>query len=546
MNNPYARAVVSEPVDESQCSSAGDHRYPKDHRYPNFSKKNQEDHKPSWISTAVRTLRISASNFSVIAAIKHLRLSGIPLRSGLMAIVLVVSAIGLIGSSFAVNRTMQQLSYSRIDMELESGLNGWAAQDSLFETQRNGALVRPPTEFYVVKIYPNGTTSIYNEGKSSPDLGSVVIGKGAQTVDSSDESVANVEWRVIAERRAGVAIVVAKDITQEANVLKRLALGQVIIVLAVLLLMALLAYVLIQRALRPLREVEMTAKAIAAGDLDRRVPNTTADTEVGALSNALNSMISQLQGSIVELRDKEAQMRRFVGDASHELRTPLTSVKGYAELYRSGATTDADLVIEKIEDEAKRMSLLVEDLLALTRAEGARHDSKHVDLLDLALNVLSSLRGAYPDREIDVRSECADVPVVEGDAARLHQVLTNLVANALKHGGDSARVTIKLADAGSNFAVKVIDDGVGLSEEDASHIFERFYRADSSRARSTGGSGLGLAIVKSLVESHGGEVSVESEQGHGTTFIVELPKAAPKELKELKQSVTKKRSVEEN
>lgn len=540
MNNPYARAVVSEPVDESQCSSVGDHRY------PNFSKKKQEDHKPSWISTAVRTLRISAPNFSVIAAIKHLRLSGIPLRSGLMAIVLVVSAIGLIGSSFAVNRTMQQLSYSRIDMELESGLNGWAAQDSLFETQRNGALVRPPTEFYVVKIYPNGTTSIYNEGKSSPDLGSVVIGKGAQTVDSSDESVANVEWRVIAERRAGVAIVVAKDITQEANVLKRLALGQVIIVLAVLLLMALLAYVLIQRALRPLREVEMTAKAIAAGDLDRRVPNTTANTEVGALSNALNSMISQLQGSIVELRDKEAQMRRFVGDASHELRTPLTSVKGYAELYRSGATTDADLVIEKIEDEAKRMSLLVEDLLALTRAEGARHDSKHVDLLDLALNVLSSLRGAYPDREIDVRSECTDVPVVEGDAARLHQVLTNLVANALKHGGDSARVTIKLADAGSNFAVKVIDDGVGLSEEDASHIFERFYRADSSRARSTGGSGLGLAIVKSLVESHGGEVSVESEQGHGTTFIVELPKAAPKELKELKQSVTKKRSVEEN
>lgn len=120
---------------------------------------------------------------------------------------------------------------------------------------------------------------------------------------------------------------------------------------------------------------------------------------------------------------------------------------------------------------------------------------------------------------------------MEGDAARLHQVLTNLVANALKHGGDSARVTIKLADEGSNFSVKVIDDGIGLSEEDASHIFERFYRADSSRARSTGGSGLGLAIVKSLVESHGGEVSVESEQGHGTTFIVELPKTAPKETK---------------
>lgn len=172
------------------------------------------------------------------------------------------------------------------------------------------------------------------------------------------------------------------------------------------------------------------------------------------------------------------------------------------------------------------MSLLVEDLLALTRAEGARHETAPVDLLEVSLSVASSLQAAYPNRSIDVRSECAGVPITLGDAARLHQVLTNLTTNALKHGGEDAKVQIKLYDdpASNNIAIDIIDDGIGMSEKDAEHIFERFYRADTSRARSTGGSGLGLAIVKSLVAAHSGTISVNSTLGQGTTFHLVLPR----------------------
>lgn len=456
---------------------------------------------------------------------KHV-LSGMPLRFGLLVIVVAVSAVGLLGSAVAVNRTMRELTYSRIDKELELGLNGWAKQDSLFKTNPGATSARPPTEFYVVKIYQDGTTNVYNEDVSEPDLSQVYAGQGPHTVESSPKSRKEAMWRVTAETRNGVTMVVAKDITQEANMLRRLAVGQVIIEIAVLILMALIAFFLIRRALRPLHEVECTAKAIAQGDLDRRVPEAPENTEVGALSHSLNSMISRLQSLIVELQDKEAQMRRFVGDASHELRTPLTSVRGYSELYRSGATKDADLVIDKIEGEASRMSLLVEDLLALTRAEGARHETAPVDLLEVSLSVASSLQAAYPNRSIDVRSECAGVPITLGDAARLHQVLTNLTTNALKHGGEDAKVQIKLYDdpASSNIAIDIIDDGIGMSEKDAEHIFERFYRADTSRARSTGGSGLGLAIVKSLVAAHSGTISVNSTLGQGTTFHLVLPR----------------------
>lgn len=446
----------------------------------------------------------------------------IPLRLGLIIIIVVVSGLGLAASSVAVNRTMVELVYSRIDADLERGLGGWANQDSLFNDSSHVA-TRPPTDFYAVKIFPNGTALEFNEHASAPNLEQVQPGIGPSTVESQDDS--ETHWRVLAQDDNGVTTVVAKDITQESMILQRLATGQIVIGLLVLLITALLAFFLVHRALRPLREVEATAKAIASGDLDRRVPEGADNTEVGELSHSLNVMLERLQGSIVELKSKEEQMRRFVGDASHELRTPLTSVKGYAELYRSGATDDAKLVLEKIEAEASRMSVLVEDLLALTRAEGSRFEEADVDMLELSLSVAASLRAAYPERSIDVRSECAEIPVVRGDASRLHQVLTNLSVNALKHGGEDAKVAIKLAQCDPDWLrIEVSDDGIGLSSEDAAHIFERFYRADTSRARATGGSGLGLAITKTLVEAHHGTIEVASTLGEGTTFKVRLPR----------------------
>ena len=199
---------------------------------------------------------------------------------------------------------------------------------------------------------------------------------------------------------------------------------------------------------------------------------------------------------------------------------------GYTELYRSGATKDAEFVFGKIDSESKRMSLLVEDLLSLTRAEGSRLDMRQVDMLELVLSVGSSARAAFPGRTIDVNNEASAIPVVDGDADRLHQVLLNLVSNGIRHGGEEATVTLTLRDDEEHVLIDVSDDGKGISPDDASHIFERFYRADSSRTRDTGGSGLGLAIVKSLVEQHDGSISVESELGRGSVFTVRLPKAA--------------------
>ena len=169
------------------------------------------------------------------------------------------------------------------------------------------------------------------------------------------------------------------------------------------------------------------------------------------------------------------------------------------------------------------MSLLVEDLLALTRAEGTRLDLRSVDLLELSLSVGSSARAAFPERGVKVVNKAQSIPVVNGDADRLHQVLLNLISNGLRHGGEDATVTLQLRRDSKDILVDVIDDGKGMSSEDAAHIFERFYRADSSRTRDTGGSGLGLAIVHSLVEQHGGSISVDSKLGHGTTFTVRLP-----------------------
>ena len=281
---------------------------------------------------------------------------------------------------------------------------------------------------------------------------------------------------------------------------------------------------LVRRALAPLRDVENTALAIADGDISRRVPSWPRETEVGKLSYAVNTMVGQLQESLEESRAKEEQMRRFVGDASHELRTPLTSIRGYAELYHKGMAPDADMVLSKIDQESGRMKLLVEDLLSLTRAEGAQLQTRTVDMLELCASAADSARAAFPERSVTITNDTLKVPTVEGDPDRLHQVMLNLITNAFKHGGPDAKVSITLRENLDKVFIDVADDGVGMEPKDAEHIFERFYRADVSRNRASGGgSGLGLAITKSLVEQHGGAISVKTAPGQGSTFTISLP-----------------------
>ena len=220
-------------------------------------------------------------------------------------------------------------------------------------------------------------------------------------------------------------------------------------------------------------------------------------------------------------------MRRFVADASHELRTPLTTIRGFAELYRQGAMSDISLLMTRIEGESARMGLLVEDLLMLARLDAQRPlDMRRVDLLTIAADAVHDAKAVSPARDISLKVLAGPgIPEVSGDDARLRQVLANLVGNAVRHTPESASITVCVGTTQSSVLLEVQDTGPGLGEEEAAHVFERFYRADSSRTRESGGSGLGLSIVAALVAAHNGTVRVQSAPGQGATFRVELPRA---------------------
>ena len=219
-------------------------------------------------------------------------------------------------------------------------------------------------------------------------------------------------------------------------------------------------------------------------------------------------------------------MRRLVADAGHDLRTPLTTIRGFAELHRQGAVDDVDRLMSRIESEARRMGVLVEDLLTLARMDEQRPLARdRVDLLALAADAVHDARALAPDRAVGLEViDGPGTPEVLGDDVRVRQVLGNLVDNAVRHTPAGVPVTVRVGTEGGDAVLEVADAGPGMTPEDAARAFERFYRADASRTSATGGSGLGLAIVRSLVEAHGGAVTVDTAPGRGATFRVRLPR----------------------
>jgi len=281
--------------------------------------------------------------------------------------------------------------------------------------------------------------------------------------------------------------------------------------------------------MRPLVEIERTAGAIAAGDLSRRVVDADEHTEVGRLGASLNEMLSQIEQAFAKQQASEARLRQFLADASHELRTPLTSIRGYSELFRRGAAErpkDLASAMRRIEDEAERMGVLVEDLLLLARLDQGRPLERNpVDLAAIAREVVADATVLETGRPITV--EASSPVVVLGDEQRLRQVVANLVRNALDHTPAGTPVEVRVGVETTRAVLTVTDHGPGIAPEHLPRIFERFYRADASRARESGGMGLGLAIVASIAEAHGGSARVESEMGSGATFIVEIPLEEP-------------------
>src|SRR6201996_3541064 len=461
----------------------------------------------------------------------------LPLRVALVAATLLLVACGLAASGIAVTSILRQHLIARADLTLEEASRGWAqAPKGALKIPHGANLDRPPSNFYVRSLTADGRgTTIINDRHAEPVLPpNNDVGPNPTTVGSVDNS--GVQWRVVSMRGDNRLVTVAYDLSEIQHTVRSLAWLQLGIGVAVLLVLGLVGSWVVHQSLQPLTEVEQTAAALAAGQLDRRVPQRDSRTEVGRLSAALNGMLAQIQRALASSESSaqkavmsEDRMRRFITDASHELRTPLTTIRGFAELYRQGAARDVEMLMSRIESESRRMGLLVEDLLLLARLDQQRPLERHrVDLLAIASDAVHDAQSiAPPDRKITMEVfDGPGTPEVLGDEARLRQVLGNLVANALQHTPDSAGVTVRVGTDKDTAVLEVCDEGPGMSKEDAHRVFERFYRADSSRARASGGTGLGLSIVDSLVFAHGGTVSVTTAPGEGCRFTVHLPRIA--------------------
>jgi two-component system OmpR family sensor kinase len=326
---------------------------------------------------------------------------------------------------------------------------------------------------------------------------------------------------------ANVMVVLAASLHDVDATLHRLLLIEVLVTASVLAALALLGLLVVRASLRPLEAIGNTAARIAAGDLTQRVERADERTEVGRLGLALNAMLHQIEAAFKEREASERRLRRFVADASHELRTPLAAVRAYSELFARGAAEHpADLArsMTGITRESERMSRLVEDLLLLARLdEGRPLEQNPVELADIVSEAVETANLVEPGRRIDVELDSA---VVLGDRDRLRQVVDNLLANVRAHTPPGTPAQVTLSRSNGSAAVVVADSGPGLSEEQAAHVFERFYRTDASRARASGGVGLGLSIVSAVTKAHGGSVSAASRPGEGATFRIELPLSA--------------------
>jgi two-component system, OmpR family, sensor kinase len=471
------------------------------------------------------------------------------LRTRLLLALLGVVAVGMLVAgaitwtslrSFLMERVDQQLRAARVPVTMTLS-SGTSTSQLPFGPGGPDQTNLPPGTYGQLR---DGSGAILNTisftyGQSdqpTPVLPDPLPGSGTQasgpghegtvfTVKSTDGPTTG--FRVLVERVPSLdrVLIVAIPLSETRQTLGRLLRVEVFVSLAVLVILAVAAWFIVKRDLRPLEDMAVTADAIAAGDLSKRVEPAEPRTEVGRLGLSLNTMLARIEEAFAERAATEEKLRRFLADASHELRTPLTSIRGYAEVFERGAKDDPEdleLAMRRIEEESKRMGVLVEELLVLARiGEGREPERLPVDLTRVVDDAVSDARAAAPERAIEL--DATEGLEVIGDDAQLRQVVANLLGNALRHTPGDAAIRVRLAPDGDQAVLEVADDGPGLEPDIAAKVFEPFYRADASRARQTGGAGLGLAIVEAIVESHGGRVTVRTAPGAGATFTVRLP-----------------------
>jgi two-component system OmpR family sensor kinase len=355
-------------------------------------------------------------------------------------------------------------------------------------------------------------------------------GLGEVTIDEHNS------WRVVAKpfRNFAATVVVALPNSANLELLRQyraIGGGFGFLLLAI---SGLSIWLTIAQALRPLREVERTAKLVSSGDLSQRLIERPGNTEIARLNRSLNSMLDSLEDSVSSRNKTVSQMRRFVADASHELRTPLVSVRGYAELYRQGALkkkSDVQEAMGRIEAEAIRMSSLVESLLTLARLdENQKLEATPVDMVKLSREIIArDVQGKQKISLTLLTLGGAKLPAgfslsAEVNESQIRQVLVNLIENAKRFSPNKGSIEIAIGQKTEDEVIlEVIDHGEGIPKQLRDKVFERFYRADNSRNRDTGGTGLGLAIVKEIVTLHKGRIEVRETPGGGATFRIKLP-----------------------
>ena len=449
-------------------------------------------------------------------------MSRLSLRARLLLGVVVLAALGLLAADIATYSSLRSFLLHRVDVGLEAGHGG-------FEAPGGGPGPRPQG----IDWYGIGSLSGHVVGRclvedcSPPELPATV--HLASRVDDHDERTAyftassrngETSYRVrasIEPQAPGRVLFVAASLSDVDGTLHRLLLIELIATAAVLVALGALALWVVRLGLRPLSAIETTAEAITAGDLSRRVEHADPQTEVGRVGSALNTMLDEIEAS-------DRRLRRFVADASHELRTPLAAVRAYAELFGRGASErpeDLERSMSGITREAERMSFLVDDLLLLARLdEGRPLERAPVDLAEIAGEAVDAARVVDRDRPIEASLEPA---VVLGDRDRLRQVVDNLLANVRSHTPPGTEVEVGVHSIDGKAVLRVSDAGPGFTEEEATQVFQRFYRVDSSRARASGGVGLGLSIVAAVAQAHGGDATARPALGGGATFVVTIP-----------------------
>jgi two-component system, OmpR family, sensor kinase len=468
--------------------------------------------------------------------------AGASLRARVMAAAAILVALTSVVTGFLGTALLRSYLYSRADAQLRvfATVATRVLERSHVPARQNGQQQSLPTQFLVEVVSADGqvqrTETPLNHA-NGPRLSAAQLKDDGSPFTAPAAGAPGQSWRVLVMPLSGGRhAIVAFSLDDLNSTVTQLEIADALAGAIAIAVLAGIGLPLVRASLAPLRRIEATAAAIAGGDLSRRIDHPPSRTEVGRLADALDTMLGRIEAAYQARADGEARalrsedrMRQFVADASHELRTPLTSVRGLAEfgLQQGSAAGSGELLrlMTLIQDEARRMGRLVEDMLVLAKFDVGRPlDRRYIDLASLTAQAVQAARIVNPGRPITLLAD--DPVIVHADEERLRQVIDNLIGNAVQHTPPRSPVAVSVTSTSRIGEIVVADHGPGMTAEQAARVFERFYRTDDARARARGGTGLGLSIAASLTAAHGGDITVDTQPGQGAAFHVRLPLAA--------------------